>query len=353
MKIADLPTDIRQVIAEGTAIPAHPLALDADRVLDRRRQRALSRYYIDAGSGGLAVGVHTTQFEIREAGLYAPVLEMAAQTASDWADRPLAMIAGVAGKTDQAVAEAKTALALGYHAALVSPAPFRDASEDELIAHCSAVADIMPIIGFYLQPAVGGRVLSVDFWQRFASLDNVIAIKIAPFHRHRTIDVVRGVIAANAEDRVALYTGNDDHIVADLLLPFTHQRKGKDVTLRIVGGLLGQWSVWTKAAVDLHTRCRAAVQADADLPAELLALDSQMTDINAAVFDVTHDFAGVIAGCHEILRRQGLLAGIWCLDPNETLSPGQAEELTRITQDYPHLTDDAFVAANLERWLHD
>ena len=353
MKIADLPTNIRQVIAEGTAIPAHPLALTVERVLDPRRQRALSRYYIDAGSGGLAVGVHTTQFEIREAGLYAPVLELAAQTASDWTDRPLAMIAGVAGKTDQAVAEAKTALALGYHAALVSPAPFRDASEDELIAHCSAVADIMPIIGFYLQPAVGGRVLSVDFWQRFASLDNVIAIKIAPFHRHRTIDVVRGVIAANAEDRVALYTGNDDHIVADLLLPFTHKRNGKDVTLRIVGGLLGQWSVWAKAAVDLHARCRAAVQADADLPAELLALDSQMTDINAAVFDVAHDFAGVIAGCHEILRRQGLLAGIWCLDPNETLSPGQAEELTRITQDYPHLTDDAFVAAHLERWLDD
>ncbi len=353
MNIDDLPDDIRQLIADGTAIPAHPLALDADRVLDRRRQRALSRYYIDAGSGGLAVGVHTTQFEIRDVGLYAPVLELAAQTAADWSDRPLAMIAGVAGRTEQAVAEAKTARALGYHAALVSPAPFRTASEDELIAHCRAVADIMPIIGFYLQPAVGGRVLSVDFWQRFASLDNVIAIKIAPFHRHRTIDVVRGVIAANAEDRVALYTGNDDHIVADLLLPFTHKRNGEDVTLRIVGGLLGQWSVWTKAAVDLHTRCRTAVQGEADLPADLLALDSQMTDINAAVFDVANDFAGVIAGCHEILRRQGLLEGIWCLDPAETLSPGQADELTRVTRDYPHLTDDAFVAAHLERWLND
>lgn len=353
MKIADIPGDIRQLIADGTAIPAHPLALDADRVLDRRRQRALSRYYIDAGSGGLAVGVHTTQFEIRDVGLYAPVLELAAQTAADWSDRPLAMIAGVAGKTEQAVAEAKTALALGYHAALVSPAPFRTASEDELIAHCRAVADIMPIIGFYLQPAVGGRVLSVDFWQRFASLDNVIAIKIAPFHRHRTVDVVRGVIAANAEDRVALYTGNDDHIVADLLLPFNHRRNGEDVTLRIVGGLLGQWSVWTKAAVELHARCRAAVQNEADLPADLLALDSQMTDINAAVFDVANDFAGVIAGCHEILRRQGLLNGIWCLDPAETLSPGQADELTRVTRDYPHLTDDAFVTAHLERWLND
>lgn len=353
MQISDLPSDIRNLIADGTAIPAHPLALNAERVLDRRRQRALSRYYIDAGSGGLAVGVHTTQFEIREAGLYAPVLELAAQTAAEWTDRPLAMIAGVAGRTEQAVREAKTARALGYHAALVSPAPFRKASEDELIAHCRAVADIMPIIGFYLQPAVGGRVLSVDFWQKLASLDNVIAIKIAPFHRHRTIDVVRGVIAANAEDRIALYTGNDDHIIADLLLPFTHQRNGEDVTLRIVGGLLGQWSVWTKAAVDLHARCREAVQTNTDLPAELLALDSQMTDMNAAVFDVANDFAGVIAGCHEILRRQGLLDGIWCLDPTETLSPGQAEELTRVTRDYPHLTDDGFVATHLNSWLND
>lgn len=353
MKIADLPANIRQSIAEGTAIPAHPLALTAARALDSRRQRALSRYYIDAGSGGLAVGVHTTQFEIRQAGLYAPVLELAAQTAAQWTDRPLAMIAGVAGKTDQAIAEARTARSLGYHAALVSPAPFRTVSEDELIDHCSAIADVMPIIGFYLQPAVGGRVLSAGFWKKFASLDNVIAIKIAPFHRHRTIDVLRGVIAAHAEDRVALYTGNDDHIVADLLLPFTHQRGGEDITVRIVGGLLGQWSVWTKAAVDLHARCRAAVQYNAGLSAELLALDSQMTDINAAVFDVANDFAGVIAGCHEILRRQGLLEGIWCLDPGEKLSPGQADELTRVSQDYPHLTDDAFVAAHLERWLAD
>lgn len=353
MEIANLPANVRKLIADGTAIPAHPLALNAKRVLDHRRQRALSRYYIDAGSGGLAVGVHTTQFEIREAGLYGPVLELAAQTASDWTKRPLAMIAGVAGKTEQAAAEAATALALGYHAVLVSPGAFQNGSEDELIAHCRTISEIMPIIGFYLQPAVGGRVLSVDFWQKFATLDNVIAIKIAPFHRHRTIDVVRGVIAANAEDRVTLYTGNDDHIVADLLLPFSHQRNGEDVTLRIVGGLLGQWSVWTKAAVDLHARCRAAVQANADLPADLLALDSQMTDINAAVFDVANDFAGVIAGCHEILHRQGLLDGIWCLDPSETLSPGQAEELTRVTRDYPHLTDDAFVAANLERWLDD
>lgn len=353
MKIADLPSDVRELISGGTAIPAHPLALNASRELDRRRQRALSRYYIDAGSGGLAVGVHTTQFEIREAGLYQPVLELAAQSAADWTDRPLAMIAGVAGRTAQAVAEAKTAAALGYHAALVSPAPFRDASEDELIEHCSAVAAVMPIIGFYLQTAVGGRVLSVDFWRQFASLDNVLAIKIAPFHRHRTIDVVRGVIAARAEDRVALYTGNDDHIVGDLLTPFTHRHDGEDVTLRIVGGLLGQWSVWTKAAVDLHARCRAAVAGDADVPAALLALDAQMTDINAAVFDVAHDFAGVIAGCHEILRRQGLLEGIWCLDPGEVLSPGQADELTRVTKDYPHLTDDSFVALHLDRWLND
>lgn len=353
MKIADLPTDVHDMISGGTVIPAHPLALNAGRALDRRRQRALSRYYIDAGSGGLAVGVHTTQFEIREAGLYQPVLELAAQSAADWTDRPLAMIAGVAGGTAQAVAEAETAAALGYHAALVSPAPFRNASEDELIDHCRAIAAVMPIIGFYLQPAVGGRVLSVDFWQRFASLDNVIAIKIAPFHRHRTLDVVRGVIAARAEKRIALYTGNDDHIVADLLIPFRHRRYGEDVTIRIVGGLLGQWSVWTKTAVDLYATCRAAAAANADVPAALLALDAQMTDINAAVFDVANDFAGVIAGCHEILRRQGLLEGIWCLDPDEGLSPGQAEELTRVSRDYPHLTDDTFVSQHLDRWLSD
>ena len=347
----DTKTDsIRAHLAKGLAIPAHPLALDARRQLDERRQRALTRYYVEAGSGGLAVGVHTTQFAIREAGLFERVLELAASTAEEYGDRPLAMIAGAAGKTAQAVAEAHTAASLGYQAVLVSPAPFRDASEAELLAHATAIGEVLPVVGFYLQPAVGGRVLSVDFWRKLASIPSVVAIKIAPFHRHRTVDVVRGVVEARAEERVTLYTGNDDHIVADLLLPFVFRRDGEDVSVRIKGGLLGQWSVWTQAAVDLHKRCLEAAKADA-VPIELLAIDAQLTDMNNAVFDVPNDFRGVIAGCHEILRRQGLLDGIWCLDKNETLSPGQAEEITRVSRDYPHLTDDAFVAAHLDRWL--
>ena len=347
-RVADLPAAIRDGIAAGLAIPAHPLALDRWRQVDARRQRALTRYYLDAGAGGLAVGVHTTQFAIRDCGLYEPVLRLAAETARDWTDRPVAMIAGVAGRTEQAKREAETAIGLGYHAALVSPAPFRDASEDDFLAHCRVLADVIPLVGFYLQPAVGGRVLSTDFWRRFAEIESVIAIKIAPFNRYGTIAVVRGVVEARAEKRVALYTGNDDHIVADLVTPFVVRRDGEAVTVRIVGGLLGHWSVWTKTAVNLHTRCRAL---DGPVSADLLALDSQVTDMNSAVFDVASGFHGVIAGCHEVLRRNGLLEGIWCLDPHEGLSPGQAEEISRVSAAYPHLTDDGFVRANCERWL--
>lgn len=341
---------IRRLLSPGLVIPAHPLALDANRQLDRRRQRALSRYYIEAGSGGLAVGVHTTQFAIREAGLYAEVLELAAQVVTEYPERTLAMIAGVTGGTAQALQEARTAESLGYDAVLVSPAPFVDASEAELLAHVRAVSEAMPVVGFYLQPAVGGRVLSVDFWRELARVPDVVAIKLAPFHRHRTLDVVRGVVEAGAEQRVTLYTGNDDHIVADLLLPYTLRRDGRDVTVHIRGGLLGQWSVWTQAAVRLFERCRAATAEDA-VPMDLLGLDAQMTDINNAVFDVPNDFAGVIAGCHEVLRQQGLLAGTWCLDEEEGLSPGQADEIRRVARDYPHLIDNDFVHAHRERWL--
>ena len=348
LRVADLPTAIREGIAAGLAIPAHPLALTAARRLDQRRQRALTRYYLDAGSGGLAVGVHTTQFAIRDVGLYEPVLRLAAETARAWTDRPVAMIAGVAGRTEQAKREAEIAVGLGYHAALVSPAPFRDASEDEFLAHCRALADVIPLVGFYLQPAVGGRVLSADFWRRFAEIEFVVAIKIAPFNRYGTLAVLRGVVAARAEKRVALYTGNDDHIVGDLLARFVLRREAEEIAIRIVGGLLGHWSVWTKAAVNLCARCRAVEGA---LPAELLALDSQVTDMNSAVFDVANGFHGVIAGCHEVLRRSGLLEGIWCLDPQEGLSRGQAEEISRVSAAYPHLTDDDFVRANCARWL--
>jgi dihydrodipicolinate synthase/N-acetylneuraminate lyase len=349
LSIADLPKTVCDAVRGGTVIPAHPLALTPERGLDARRQRALSRYYIDAGAGGLAVGVHATQFAIREAGLYEPVLKLARASAQEWTDKPLALIAGVIGKTAQAVREADLAAGLGYHAGLLSLAAMRGAGEDDLIAHCRAVAARIPLFGFYLQPAVGGIALSARFWRRFAELDNVIGIKIAPFNRYHTLDVVRGVIDAGAEGRVTLYTGNDDHIVLDLITPFALKRGDEEVTVRIRGGLLGHWSVWTKAAVALHTRCRAA--AGDTIDADLIALDAKVTDCNAAVFDVANQFHGVIAGCHEVLHRQGLLAGIWCLDPNEGLSPGQAAEIDRVRRAYPELTDDAFVAENLERWL--
>jgi hypothetical protein len=346
----DWPPEVLAALRRGVVIPAHPLALDADRKLDVRRQRALARYYLDAGAGGLAVGVHTTQFAIRDVGLYQPVLELAMRSVGEWTRQQPIMIAGLSGRTPQAVDEAQIARDLGYHAGLLSLAALKGASEDELIAHARTVAHEIPLVGFYLQPTVGGLVLPVSFWRRFAAIENVVAIKIAPFNRYRTLDVVRGVVEAGADERITLYTGNDDHIVLDLLTPFTVMANGRETTVRIKGGLLGHWSVWVKKAVELLDRIHAADAAN-NVPADLLALDSQVTDCNAAIFDVANDFHGVIAGCHEILRRQGLLAGIWCLDPNETLGPGQKEEIDRVCAAYPHLNDDAFVRANLERWL--
>jgi hypothetical protein len=346
----DWPSEVLAALRRGLVIPAHPLALDASRKFDPRRQTAITRYYLDAGAGGLAVGVHTTQFAIREVGLYRPVLDLAMQSATVWAKKPPVMIAGFAGKTAQAIAEAQTARGLGYHAGLLSLAAMKGASEDDLIAHARAIAAEIPLIGFYLQPAVGGIVLLASFWRRFAEIENVVAIKIAPFNRYRTLDVLRGVVEAGAAERITLYTGNDDHIVLDLLTPFTLTVKGKPSTLRIKGGLLGHWSVWVKRAVELLDRIHAAGD-DAAKIKTLLALDSQVTDCNAAIFDVANDFHGVIAGCHEILRRQGLLAGIWCLDPKETLGPGQMAEIDRICAASPALNDDDFVRANLQRWL--
>ena len=346
----DLDPHIRQLIADGTVIPAHPLALTAERKLDERRQRALTRYYIDAGAGGLAVGVHTTQFAIRDVGLYEPVLRNAVETARAWTDRPLVLVAGLAGATDQAPAEARLAVGLGYHAGLLSLGAMRDASTRDIVEHCGAIAREIPLIGFYLQPAVGGRELGVDFWTAFAGLDNVVAIKIAPFNRYRTLDVFKGVVAAGAADRIVLYTGNDDHIVLDLTLPFDIRHAGRTQRLEFRGGLLGHWSVWTKSAVEVFARCRA-VKAAGRIDQDLLALDARVTDCNAAFFDVGNNFHGCIAGCHEVLRRQGLLEGIWCLDQHEGLSPGQAEAIDRVIRDHTDLSDDAFVARNLQRWL--
>jgi len=360
---SQLPPAITQLLQEGTVIPAHPLALNAQRQLDIRRQRALTRYYVEAGSGGLAVGVHATQFAIRERGLYAPVLELAARTAHDHLERlgeqrPLVMIAGLAGGTTQAIAEAKTAISLGYHCGMLSLSAMRGVDLDTLVEHCEALAAEIPLVGFYLQTAVGGIDLPTSFWQRFAAIDNVVAVKVAPFNRYRTLDVARGIALARAEERVTLYTGNDDHIVLDLVTPFAVRRPARngpgveEVILKIRGGLLGHWSVWTHSAVKLFERIQAA-RASATLDTSLLALDARVTDCNAALFDVANNFAGCIAGCHEVLRRQGLLEGIWCLDPSETLSPGQAAELDRVCREHPDLIDDEFVRSRLDRWLAD
>jgi len=339
MHRSQLPPELAALLRRGTVIPAHPLALDARRRLDERRQRALARYYIDAGSGGLAVGVHATQFAIREAGLYEPVLRIAMEEAQG----RVLMIAGLAGKTAQARGEAQLARSLGYHCGLLSLGAMKGASIDELIELCAALAAEIPLVGFYLQRAVGGIALPEQFWRRFAEIDNVVAIKVAPFDRYRTLDVVKGVVAARAEDRVTLYTGNDDHIVLDLLLPFSVKRGTQEVRVRIRGGLLGHWSVWTRTAVELFEKIQ---KGSIDL-----ALDSRITDCNSAFFDVANGFAGCIPGCHEVLRRQGLLTGTWCLDPEEKLSPGQAEEIDRVYRDHADLADDDFVRANLQRWL--
>ncbi|HPO15156.1 MAG TPA: dihydrodipicolinate synthase family protein [Candidatus Hydrogenedentes bacterium] len=347
--------NVRAVLQRGTVIPAHPLALDRHRRLDERRQRALSRYYIAAGAGGLAVGVHTTQFAIRDdaVGLFRPVLELAAEE-MDHADQdrtePLLRIGGICGQTEQATREASLLRDLGYHLGLLSLSAMKTADEDSLIAHCRAVAEIIPLVGFYLQPSVGGRVLPYTFWRRFAEIEAVAAIKIAPFNRYQTLDVIRAVAEAGRED-IALYTGNDDSIVADLLTPYRFKVDEHSVERRIVGGLLGHWAVWTRKAVDVLDECHRIAAHAENIPPEMLLRSIEITDCNAAFFDAAHGFAGCIAGLHEVLRRQGLLEGIWCLDPNETLSPGQYEEIDRVYTAYPHLNDDDFIAQHRDAWL--
>ena len=343
---------LRASLSAGVVIPAHPLALTADRTLDERHQRALTRYYVDAGAGGIAVGVHTTQFAIRrpEYGLFRPVLELAAETARAALgdeSRSHALIAGAIGDTAQAVAEAEIAASLGYDLVLLGLGALHDASDEALVAHCRAVADVLPVFGFYLQPAVGGRVLGYEFWRAFAEIERVWAIKIAPFNRYQTLDVVRAVADAGRED-IALYTGNDDAIVPDLLTPIPVGARG--TSRRIAGGLLGQWAVWTRGAVRLLDRVRSARENEA-VDLALLREGAALTDANGAIFDAANGFAGCIPGIHEILRRQGLLRGTWCLDPHETLSPGQAAEIDRVCRAYPSLTDDEFVREGIERWL--
>ncbi len=354
MNRKNIPQDVSDAFQKGMVIPALPLALDKNRQMDERRQRALIRYYLDAGAGGVAVAVHTTQFEIRlpEIGLYRPVLELAKEEFDRFSEnnnKSVFRVAGVIGKTGQAVSEAKIALECGYHAVLLSVAAFADASNEEIIAHCKKVAEIIPVVGFYLQPAVGGRRLDVNFWREFAKIENVIAIKMAPFNRYQTFDVVRGVAESGRAHEITLYTGNDDNILVDLLSEYQINVGNKIVKKRIVGGLLGHWAVWTRSAVKLLEKVNSH-QLQENMQ-ETLALANQITDSNAAFFDVANNFAGCITGIHEVLRRQGLLESIRTLNENETLSPGQNEEIDRVYTSYPHLNDDEFVKANLEKWL--
>ena len=354
-----MPIDatLRASLFDGLAIPAHPLALDAERKLDERRQRALTRYYCDAGAGGIAVGVHTTQFAIRDpqVGLFEPVLQLALETIGEWErqnGKRLVKVAGVCGATGQAAREAMLAKEAGYDLGLLSLAAMRDASTPELIAHCRRVAEVIPLFGFYLQPAVGGRLLDYRFWREFFEIENVAAVKVAPFNRYQTLDVVRALAASGRQNEVALYTGNDDNIVADLLTEFrisTGSGSDRVMKVRFAGGLLGHWAVWTKRAVELLAEIKAARSNGKAFDA--LARSAEVTDANAVLFDAQHNFAGCIAGLHEVLWRQGLLAGRWCLDPREELSPGQMAEIDRIYDWYPQLNDDEFVAQNLERWL--
>jgi dihydrodipicolinate synthase/N-acetylneuraminate lyase len=353
-----LDGQVTAALSRGLVIPACPLALSRARKLDERRQRALIRYYLEAGAGGLAVGVHTTQFAIREPqnGLFQPLLRLVADEADRAGrrgDSPTpVLIAGACGPTAQALSEAALARACGYHAVLLSLGALPGASEERLLAHCRAIAEVIPLVGFYLQPAVGGRVLPFSFWRRLVEIDRVVAIKIAPFNRYQTLDVVRAVIEAGRDD-LALYTGNDDNIVLDLLTPYRLQNCTGKAERRITGGLLGQWAVWTRKAVQLVEECHRLVEQGGDVPADMLRQHVELTDANAAIFDAANNFAGCIAGIHEVLRRQGLLEGTWCLDPKEALSPGQAEEIDRVCRAYPHLNDDTFVRENLDRWLRD
>lgn len=332
---------LHEKLQSGLVIPAHPLALTANRKLDERRQRALTRYYRAAGAGGVAVAVHTTQFAIREVGLLEPVLQLAAEELRGSA---MVKIAGVCGPRAQAAREAELAVSLGYDAVLLSMGGLQSLSVDDHLARVRAIAAIAPVIGFYLQPSVGGRIFPYRFWRKFAEIENVAAIKTAPFNRYQTLDVIRAVIDAGREKEIVLYTGNDDNILIDLLTEFDFGGK----RVRIAGGLLGHWAAWTKTAV---AHLNTAKAARATVSQDLLTLAQQITDANAAFFDPAHNFAGCIAGIHEVLRRQGLLEGIWCLDPNEGLSPGQSEEIDRVYRAYPHLNDDAFVREHRDEWL--
>jgi hypothetical protein len=346
---------VLEALHSGLLIPAHPLAVNQDRQFDERRQRALTRYYHAAGAGGVAVGVHSTQFAIREPrfGLFKPVLELAADTIRECdraTGRQTILVAGVVGRTEQALQEARFACQTGYHAGLLSLAALKDADDDTLVAHCTEVAREISLMGFYLQPAAGGRLLSRHFWRRFFEIPNVVAAKIAPFNRYQTLDVVRALAESGRASEIALYTGNDDNIVVDLLTEFVLPTPHGEERIRIAGGLLGHWGCWTQKSAEILVQVKAA-RLKQVLPRQMLTLAAQVTDSNAALFDAPHQYAGALPGVSEILRRQGLLENNFTLDPSEALSPGQFAEIDRVCQAYPHLTDDEFVQANLTNWM--
>lgn len=338
-----------EILAAGTVIPATPLALDENRKFDEKRQRLLTRYYLEAGAGGIATAVHSTQFEIRkpEINLFETVLATVSDEIRKYEEetgKTIVKIAGICGKTEQALREAKLAKSLGYDAGLLSPGGLNDLTEEELLARTREVAAELPVVGFYLQPAVGGRVFSYSYWERLCEIPNVVAIKSAPFNRYLTLDVVRACAFSSRADEITLYTGNDDNILVDLLTEYRFTAEGKTVTKRFQGGLLGHWCVWTHRVAELFEQIK-----ERKATPELLQLAAEITDANGAVFDAAHSYAGCIPGIHEILRRQGLLKGTWCLNPEEVLSEGQSEEIDRIYKMYPHLNDDAFVKEFLKR----
>ncbi|MFA5263290.1 MAG: dihydrodipicolinate synthase family protein [Opitutaceae bacterium] len=358
MTPSSLPRPILDLIRRGTVIPATPLALNSRRQFDERRQRALMRYYLDAGVGGIAVGMHFTQFEIRAPGidLFEPVLRICAEEVDRYVaktGRPVVKVAGFDGRTESAVRQAKLARDLGFHCGIASMAAFRGAMEQEMVRHLSELAKVMPMFGFYLLTGVGGIRLPYSFWREVVEIENIVGIKIAPFDRYGTVDVARALLDSGRDNAITLYTGNDDSIVYDFITPYRFGPQESARTVRIRGGLLGQWACWTKRAVELHARLLRIVDGAETVTPELLTLSAQMTDANAALFDAEHGFAGSIPGVNEILRRQGLLEGNWTLKRDEVLAPGQAEEIDRVCAAYPHLTDDDFVRANLDRWLND